>query len=99
MLIIPLRPTPSQKLNVVLAAQNCQISIYMKTTGLYFDLNVNDAPVRTCVLCRDRVRLIRQEYLGFVGDLAFYDTQGTDDPQYAGLGARFLLVYLEASEL
>lgn len=99
MLIIPLRSTPSQKLSVVLATQNCQISIYMKTTGLYFDLSVNDAPVRTCVLCRDRTRLIRQTYLGFTGDLAFYDTQGREDPKPSGLGSRFLLAYLEATDI
>lgn len=99
MQIIPLSPTPSQTLSVVLAGQNCQINVYEKTTGMFLDLLVANEPIRSCVLCRDRARLIRQEYLGFVGDLVFYDTQGADDPQYAGLGARFLLAYLEASEL
>ncbi|MCP1257899.1 phage baseplate plug family protein [Acetobacter lambici] len=29
------------------------------------------------------------------GDLAFADTQGTQDPDYTGLGSRFVLVYAE----
>lgn len=96
---IPLQAMPSQRLSVVLAAQNCQIAVYQKSTGMYLDLSVNDAPIITTRLCRDRVRLVRQEYLGFVGDLTFMDTQGRDDPQWAGLGARWKLRYLEAGDL
>ncbi len=96
---IPLQPAPSQTLSVILAGQNCQIAVYQKSTGMYLDLSVNDAPIITTLLCRDRVRLVRQEYLGFVGDLTFMDTQGRDDPQWAGLGARWRLRYLEAGDL
>lgn len=96
---IPLQAVSSQTLSAVLANQNCQIAVYQKTTGLYFDLSVNNAPIVTTKLCRDRVKLVRQEYLGFDGDLAFVDTQGRDDPEYAGLGSRFVLVYLPASSL
>ncbi|ACR29226.1 phage baseplate plug family protein [Burkholderia glumae] len=99
MQIIPLSAVPSQKLSVMLAQQNCQIAVYQTTTGLYLDLSINNAALRTGVLCRDRVLLVRFAYLGFVGDLAFFDTQGVDDPDYTGLGARFQLVYLEASDL
>jgi hypothetical protein len=53
----------------------------------------------TTVLCHDRVRLVRSAYLGFVGDLAFVDTQGHADPQYQDLGSRFVLAYLEPLEL
>ena len=38
-------------------------------------------------------------YLGFVGDLMFADTQGASDSSYDGLGTRYLLVYLEVSDL
>ncbi|WP_321900039.1 hypothetical protein [Paraburkholderia heleia] len=31
------------------------------------------------------------------GDLAFMDMQGADDPQYTGLGSRWLLVWLETT--
>ena len=96
---IALSAVASQKLNVLLAGQNCQIKVYQKTTGVYLDLAINDAPVKSGVLCRDRVLLVRHIYLGFIGDLAFFDTQGTSDPTYDGLGGRYQLVYLEASDL
>lgn len=98
---IPLAATPAQSLTVQLAGQNCKINVYEKTTGVYLDLLVNNAPVVTCVLCLDRVRMIRETYMGFVGDLTFVDTQGTSDPTNSGFGnaPRFLLVYLEAADL
>jgi hypothetical protein len=43
--------------------------------------------------------MVRETYLGFIGDLSFTDTQGTSDPVYTGLGSRFVLLYLEASDL
>ncbi|VWB88141.1 hypothetical protein BLA13014_04079 [Burkholderia aenigmatica] len=99
MQIIRLTAVPSPKLSVMLAGQNCQIAVYQKTTGVYLDLAMNNVPVKSGILCRDRVRLIRYPYLGFVGDLSFFDTQGVTDPAYAGFGARYQLVYLEASDL
>lgn len=99
MQIIPLTPTAAQSLTVVLESQNCTITASQKSTGMFLDLAVDNTPIISGVICRDRVRLVRQEYLGFVGDLAFMDTQGLDDPQYEGLGTRWVLMYLEASEL
>ena len=99
MLEIPLTATPSQTLSVVLAGQSCQITIRQKSTGIFFDLSVDNAPVVLSRICLDRVRLIRRHYLGFAGDLVFIDTQGALDPEYAGFGARWRLVYLEASDL
>ncbi|MEX3628084.1 MAG: hypothetical protein VB138_00100 [Burkholderia sp.] len=99
MLILPITPKPAQNFSVLLAGQNCQISVYQKTTGLYLDLSVNNAAIKSGIVCRDRVLLIRHAYLGFIGDLTFFDTQGVDDPQYSGLGARWQLVYLEAGDL
>jgi hypothetical protein len=37
--------------------------------------------------------------VGFIGDLIFIDTQGTSDPNYTGLGSRFLLAYLSPTDL
>lgn len=99
MRVIPLQAVPSQRITVLLANQNCQIKVYQKTTGVYLDLYINDAPIVTGVVCRDRVALVRDSYLGFVGDLSFFDTQGVADPEYGGIGARYQLVYLEASDL
>lgn len=96
---ISLAAVPAQTLSVVLASQNCHITVYEKSTGVFLDLAINNRPIMSGVICRDRVKLVRQAYFGFVGDLAFFDTQGTSDPTYAGFGNRFVLVYLEASDL
>ncbi|CAG4888007.1 phage baseplate plug family protein [Paraburkholderia saeva] len=99
MQLVPLSAVPSQRLSILLGGQNCQIKVYQKTTGVYLDLSVNDAPIVSGIVCRDRVVLVRDVYLGFIGDLSFFDTQGVSDPTYTGFGARFQLVYLEAGDL
>jgi hypothetical protein len=90
---IPVQAVPSQTFTVQLGNQSCHITIYQKRTGLYLDLFADGAPIGVGILCHDRVWLIRDAYLGFVGDLAFIDTQGTDDPDYTSLGTRFVLVW------
>lgn len=99
MLTIPLQATPSQSLSAVLGGQNCQINVYQKSTGMYLDLYVSNSPIITATICLDRVRMVRETYLGFIGDLAFADTQGVSDPVYTGLGTQYVLLYLEASDL
>lgn len=90
---IPLQSIPSQILSIQLANLPVKIQVYQKRTGLYLDLYVNDAPIVTGAICRDRVWIVREAYRGFVGDLAFIDTQGASDPEYSGLGSRYQLVW------
>ena len=94
MQVIPLIPEASQSLDVNLAGQSCRIEIYQKSVGLLLDLSVGDRYVVVGQICRDRCRLIRLQYLGFIGDLAFFDTQGANDPESSGLGSRWKLIYL-----
>lgn len=97
--LIPIQALPSQTLQVTLAGQTCEIAIFQKSTGLFLNLSVDGTPRVSGVLCHNRVRLVRYRYLGFIGDLSFIDTQGQDDPQYAGLGSRWVLAYLSQDEL
>jgi hypothetical protein len=99
MLIIPINDVYAQSLRVTLASQSCSINIYQKSTGLYVDLLVSDQLIIGGVLCRDRNFIVLDLYLGFIGDLGFYDTQGFSDPSSPGLGTRFLLAYLQLSDL
>jgi hypothetical protein len=98
MLVIPTQPIASQVLNVVLENQQCTIRLYQKSTGLYFDLLVNTAPVVAGVLCQADNFLVRYAYLGFRGDLVFYDLTpergGTGNVASAELGSRYFLAYL-----
>lgn len=99
MQIVPLQAVPSQKVSVTLGGQACLIWVYQRSTGLYLDLSINDAGVIVGALCENRNRIVRSAYLGFAGDLAFLDTQGNDDPSYAGIGTRFSLAYFAPAEL
>lgn len=99
MIRIPLQAVPNQTFSVSLAGQAAQIALRQNGDSLYFDLSVNNSPIVSTKICRDRQRLlIDAKYRGFVGDFAFVDTQGTDDPFYAGLGARWQLYYIKVTE-
>lgn len=99
MQLIPLTALPNQTINIVLGSQNCTIKVFQKSTGVFIDLLVNDAPIAQGVLVLDRVKLIRVDQTVFIGDLAFYDSQGLEPPYYTGFGTRWNLLYIESSEI
>jgi hypothetical protein len=91
---IPIGAVPAQTFTIQLNSQNCTINLYQKSTGLYFDLALNGTTIVQTMICLNLVGLVREAYLGFNGQLAFFDTQGTSDPTYDGLGSRYQLVYV-----
>jgi len=97
--IVPLLPIPNQTLTVNLDGQICQLNVYQLGASLYIDVLVNNVLIIGGVICENLNRIVRSLYLGFQGDLAFIDNQGSSDPVYAGLGGRYSLVYIEADEL
>ena len=99
MLIVPLKTEPSQTVTVTLGGQVVQIDVYQKAFGLFANVYVSNVLIIGGAICQNLNRLVRSTYLGFVGDLMFIDNQGTSDPTYDGLGTRFSLMYLEASDL
>ena len=96
---IPLSPIANQTLGVMLDGQQVTLAIYQKSTGLYCDIGLNNAPLLYGVACLDDAPLVISAYLGFPGDLAFVDTQGSDPPYYTGLGTRWALIWLEPADL
>jgi hypothetical protein len=119
MQLVPLSANPDTTLQIVLGGQNCSIRVRTLDgyaiaddasldTGaqyLMFSLDVSGVSITVNQNCLNLKRLlINRQYLGFVGDFMFVDTQppaGTlgEDPQYTGLGTRWQLVYLEAADL
>lgn len=91
---IDLIATPSQRAAVQLGDQSCTIDVYQRSHGLFLDLYVSDVPIVRGALCLDSNLLVRDAYLGFVGDLMAMDIQGVSDPDYTGLGSRFVLVWI-----
>lgn len=99
MLIIPLQSVPSQVVGVTLNGQNVRVAVYQLATGLFCDVYLGDALLIGGVIAQNINRIVRDLYLGFIGDLLFVDTQGSDDPDYSGLGARWVLCYLTPEEI
>lgn len=66
---------------------------------MFADLAVSGSPIVYAVQCKNLVNLVPTAYLGFSGFLLFVDTQGSDDPQYSGLGQRWVLLYLDAQDI
>jgi hypothetical protein len=100
MIAIPLQPIPAQAFNVELGNQPCRITLYQKGGRFYLDLTVNDAVAVQARMVLNSVWIVRYAYLGLVGDLVMFDTQGTDDgPTDGGLGARYQLYYLTPDEI
>jgi hypothetical protein len=95
---IPLQPVPTQATKVVLGGQNVQLLIYQKPQGVFVDINADGVEIVVGIIARDAVPLMCRDYMGFIGNLLFIDTQGNSDPTYDGLGSRFSLVYLTAEE-
>jgi len=69
------------------------------STQIFCDLYVNNTLIIGGVVCQNLNRIVRDLYLGFIGDLIFQDTQGTSDPFSPGLGTRFQFCYLEVADL
>ena len=99
MLTIPLQAVPNQTVTVTLSDQVTQLNVYQTYEGLFIDVLVENVLIVGGVICENQNRIVRSDYLGLSGDLAFVDTQGSDDPVYTGLGTRFFLTYLTAAEL
>jgi len=86
MLIVPLQAVPNQAFRVQLNNQQCQF-------------NIDNSPMVMGVICQRANRIVRDAYLGFLGDLMWIDTQGTNDPEYSGIGSRYVLAYLFPDEI
>ena len=99
MQVIPLQAIPNQSVAVTLGGQSVRLRVYQNFYALFIDVSINEAPILQGAICLNQVRIVRSLYLGFIGDLVFIDNQGTSDPVFSGLGSRYSLVYLEASDL
>lgn len=92
--IIPLDAISTQTFSVTLGTQNCQITIDTRSTwGVFVSVWVDSQAIVQSSLARNRVGIVRYAYTGFSGELYFVDLQGSDDPDYAEFGTRFVLVY------
>jgi hypothetical protein len=100
MIVVPIQAVPAQVVTIQLSGQNCDLNIYQKFYSLTMDVLVNNNLIIGGVTCWNLNRIVRSKYLGFVGDFAFFDTQGGgDDPTWDGLGTQFQLLYFAPDEV
>lgn len=97
--LVPLKPLPNQSVTVSLGGQSCRLRVYQRSTGLFIDVSVSDTLIIGGVICENLRKIVRDSYLGFVGDLCFIDNQGSDDPDFTGLGGRWSLAYLTVDDV
>lgn len=101
---IPLTAVPNQIQAMALEGQSVLLAVYQRASGLYMDVISNGSPIILGVLCENKNPIVRNAYLGFLGDFFFFDSQAPadgegDDPNYTGLGDRFQLIYLESADI
>ena len=96
---IAVQAIPNQTMQAQLGTQAVTLNIYQQTFQLAMDVLVSGSEVANCIPCLNLNRIVRYSYLGFSGDFAWFDTQGSDDPIYTGLGSRWLLLYLSPADL
>lgn len=92
---IPVSKNPFQTFRININNQNCTIELMQKRTGLFLSLAVDDTFLIRTVICENINPLVLYKHIKFVGNLFFIDTEGNSDPDFKGLGDRFVLVYTD----
>lgn len=78
--VTPSQTIPGQNELISMTASSPADPTYENVNPVFLDLYVSDVLVIGGVICHNGVRIVRDAYLGFVGDLAVIDTTGTLDP-------------------
>jgi hypothetical protein len=91
--VVPCTAIPDQTVQIYIAGQNVTLRVYQRTFGLFVDFYLNKNPILYGVKAFNLNLLLRDKYFGIAGDFIFFDTQGEEDPDYTGLGGRFVLLY------
>lgn len=99
MLTVSAQAIPNQQLQAQLGVQAVTLNVYQTNFALMMDVLIGPTKIVTGVACENLNRIVRDAYLGFSGDFIWFDTQGTDDPVYTGIGTRFFLIYLTPDDL
>lgn len=94
MITIALQPVPNQTVSCAAGGQQLRLAIYHRLGKIYMDVNCNGTDIANGAICLNGAKVVKSAYL-MVGNLAIVDIQGANDPEYSGLGSRYLLIYDE----
>lgn len=92
---IPLSPASSQTVTTTLSGLPVKLWVRQLSTGLYLDAWLDETPLIMGASCLAGTPIIRNPASPLPGDFVFLDTQGKEDPDYTGLGNRWVLAYRE----
>lgn len=100
---IPLRAAANQTLQIVLGEQNCSLRLYTRALpggadALFCDLSIDQQPIFCGCVCLDGLPMPLYRWPHMTGRLVFVDMEGSDAPQWDGLGSRWRLIYLTPDE-
>lgn len=95
---IPVNSVPNQRVSVPLSGHQFDLDIIQRSTGLYMDVTMDGVLMIAGVLCQDRTWIIRYPIYQSPGDFAFVDQTGKNDPDYTGIGLRYLLIYQDSQQ-
>ena len=90
---IPVDAIPWQEFSIVLNDYKCLISLRQVAENIYCDLTVDDIEICKGAICEDHSAINQYPSRYFDGVLYFVDTKGKENPQYQGLGDRWILLY------
>jgi hypothetical protein len=100
MLVVPVQSMPNQQIQAGLNNQAVTLNVYQNDFGLFMDVYLAGVVVITGVICWNCNLIVRDAYLGFVGDFIWFDTSGNGaDPVFTGIGSRFILLYLTPQDV
>lgn len=101
-LVIPIEAVPVHRFRTTLEGLSVAIMYRWQTWSRqwYIDVDCDDAGVHShgLALVTDR-DILANRSVGKLGMLTLVDLQGTDDPDYDGLGVRWVLLYVTRDEL
>lgn len=95
---IPIKASPSQTLDIILAEQNVTIVLQARLGKLFADVALDNVAAVRGRLCHDRTQILNESYRGFKGEIFFLDKNGTEDPNWREINSRFVLLYWDGNE-
>ena len=90
---IPLSPIPHQLLAVVIGTHSYEIEVRQMGANLYTSVAIDGEQVTRMVRATSRGELFPWARVDVPLQIYWQDLQGDEDPQYTGLGSRWVLSY------
>jgi len=92
---IPLSAIPFQRVSCVINARSVEIEVRQQGSSLFTSVVVDGVQITRSTRAVNGGELFPWTFQNRPADIRWTDTQGDDDPQFEGLGSRWLLAYEE----